>query len=252
MKASSATLILGATGATGRHVVQQLLDRDLPVRTIVRSKQRMLDALPDPSKADKLLSIKEASLLDLSDEELKTEIDQVDAAVSCLGPNPSFQGVWGEPRRLVTDSVKRVTTLMASSNPDQTKKFLLMSSELVSHPAGIDGPRKGVLERFILFLLRHLIPPHVDNEEAAAYLHDHVDGSSNVQWVAIRPTALIDADKPSTYKLMDKPFGLFAGCVATRANVAKCMVDMITDDELFEKNKMSMPVLHDATQPKKE
>jgi len=250
MKITSATLVLGATGATGRHVVQQLLDLDLPVRTIVRSKQRMLDALKDTSKVDKLLTINEASLIDLSDEELQKEIDQVDAVVSCLGHNISFKGIWGKPRRLVTDSVKRVTTMMASSSsPDRPKKFLLMSSDGVSHPAGTDDPRKG-LERFVLFLLRHLVPPHADNEEAAAYLYNI--STKNVPWVAIRPTDLIDADSPSEYIKLDKPpGGLFGDGVVTRANVAKCMVDMITDDKLFEEYKGHMPVLHDAVQPEK-
>ena len=239
---SAATLVIGATGATGRHVVQQLLDRDRPVRVIVRSKERMLKALRDPSKANSLLTVKEASLLDLTDVELQNEVDQVDNVVSCLGHNVTLQGIWGNPRRLVTDSVKRITKLMASK-PDTSKKFLLMSSDGVCHPGGTDDPRTRT-DRFLLFLLRHLVPPHSDNEEAATYLHMNI---MDVPWVVIRPTDLIDGDDASEYKLMDKPpGGLFGDGVATRANVAKCMVDMITNDKLFEDFKMGMPVLHDA------
>lgn len=243
----AATLVIGATGATGRHVVQQLLDRDRPVRVIVRSEERMLQALRDPSKAGRLLTVKEASLLDLTDQELQKEVDQVDNVVSCLGHNPTLQGIWGNPRRLVSDSVKRITTLMASK-PDASKKFLLMSSDGVCHPAETDDPRTR-LDRFLLFLVRHLVPPHSDNEEAANYLYKNV---KDIPWVVIRPTNLIDGDTASAsaseYQLMDKPpGGLFGIGVASRTNVAKCMVDLITNDKLFEQYKMGMPVLHDAT-----
>lgn len=245
MSSLSATLVVGATGATGRHVVQQLLDLDRPVRVIVRSKARMLEALHDKSKAEKLLTVKEASLLDLSDDELQHEVDQVDAVVSCLGHNLTFKGIWGKPRRLVTDTVQRLTIMLAASKTK--KKFLLMSSDGVTHPADDQRSRT---ERFVLFLLRHLVPPHADNEQAAAYLLNAV-GTGNMEWVAIRPTDLIDGDA-TEYKLMDKPpGGLFGDGVATRANVAKCMVDMITDDKLFQEHKRCMPVLHDAVQPKK-
>ena len=47
------------------------------------------------------------------------------------------------------------------------------------------------------------------------------------------------------------PHAVFGDGVATRANVAKCMVDMITDDKLFAEYSLRMPVLHDAVQPSK-
>ena len=223
----------------------------------------MLEALKDTSKADKLLTIKEASLLDLTDKELQDEVDQVDAVVSCLGHSLTIQGILGHPRRLVTDSVQRLTSAMAATaatpnnnsnnnnNNTTAKKFLLMGSDGVRHPAGTDDPRTGT-ERFILWLLRHVVQPHADNEDAAAYLYSSInEENKNFSWVVIRPTNLIDGDA-NAYRLMEKPPGaLFGGAVATRANVAKFMVDLLTNDKLFEEYKMCMPVLHDAQQPEK-
>ena len=75
MPSSSAltVLVVGATGATGKHVVAQLLQKHHAVRTIVRSKDRLLSSLSDLLDMDNYasqLQITEAAILDLSDEDL--------------------------------------------------------------------------------------------------------------------------------------------------------------------------------------
>ena len=59
-------LIVGASGETGRLLVEQLLDRGHQVKVIVRSPDRLSESL---KKSDKL-SVISASVLDLSDEEM--------------------------------------------------------------------------------------------------------------------------------------------------------------------------------------
>lgn len=91
------TLVVGATGATGKHVVLQLLQQNQNVRAIVRSKERLLASLdeiePKSSSAfAKNLDVTEASLLDLSSDDLKKATAGVDAVVSCLGHNLTFKG----------------------------------------------------------------------------------------------------------------------------------------------------------------
>jgi len=245
---AAATLVVGATGATGKHVVQQLLNQGHPVHVIVRSKERMLAALQDTSQTDSLLTITEASLLDLSDEQIQEHVDQVGSVVSCLGHNLTFKGIFGQPRRLVRDSVKRLSVALANTTSPK-RKLIVMGSDGVAHPAGSDDKR-GWLERLILSLLRNLVPPHADNEETAAYLYNLV-GTGNMEWCVIRPTDLIDGEA-TNYQLFDKPpGGLFDSSRVTRANVAKCMVDMITVDKLWQEYKMRMPVVHDADKPEK-
>lgn len=254
----SSVLVIGATGATGRHVVKQLLDQGgVEVKVVVRSKERMHDALRNITASDskgfdeKLLVVKEASLLDLSDEEILQQVANVDAVVSCLGHNLDLKGIFGHPRRLVTDAARRLTTAMAKSDAPGKKKFVMMGSDGVSNPAGTDDKRSFV-ERTVLWLLRHLIPPHADNEEAAAYLYHELkpnsDGASKVEWVVVRPTDLVDKDEVSKYVLHDKPQGsLFGSGTASRINVAKTMVDMLSPDEkLWNKYRFTMPVMYDA------
>jgi nucleoside-diphosphate-sugar epimerase len=254
---SAAVLVVGATGATGKHVVHQLLSQGHKVKVIVRSKDRMLEAVNgiDEKKqftADNpLLTITEASLLDLSDDELQNQVNNVHAVVSCLGHNMDFKGIWGHPRRLVTDATQRLTTaIKTASNKDSScgpKKFVLMGSDGVANPAGTDNMRPWS-ERTIMFLLRHLIPPHADNEQAAELLfQSYPADSSPLEWTVVRPTDLVDGPV-TTYQLKDKPVGsLFGSGIATRSNVAACMVDMIRNDKLWHQYKFQMPVLVDET-----
>ena len=64
MTTITTTLVIGATGATGRHVVQTLLDRGQEGRVIARSKERTENLL-NGDFADRL-EISEASILDLN------------------------------------------------------------------------------------------------------------------------------------------------------------------------------------------
>lgn len=244
MNAVATTLVIGATGATGRHVVQMLLDRGQKVRTIVRSKERM-EKLLDGDFGDRLM-ISEASILDLSQSELDELTKGCDAVVSCLGHVPDFKGIWGEPRKLVTEAVTRLITSIGS----QKTKFILMSADGVANPNGNDD-RRPFLERLILALLRSLIPPVADNEAAALYVHN-LGKDTPIEWCVVRPDDLIDGDV-SEYNLTPKPcFGLFGAGKSTRSNVAHAMVQLILNDDDWEKWKFQMPVLTNAIIAKEE
>jgi uncharacterized protein YbjT (DUF2867 family) len=73
-------LVVGATGATGKHVVQMLLDKGQNVHVIARSKENMLGLLKKQDYGDRL-TITEASLLDLKDEEISEKTKDCKAIV---------------------------------------------------------------------------------------------------------------------------------------------------------------------------
>ena len=260
------TLVVGATGATGKHVVLQLLQQKQNVRAVARSKQRLLDALDEilPNSSSDFadhLEVTEASILDLSEDELNKATCDCDAVVTCLGHNIDFKGIFFPPQKLVTEATQR---LIKSIEANQTStphapnegddddnnskkrvtKFILMGTVAVSNPAGGDNKRT-FGERIVLFLLRYLLPPHSDNETAAEYIYTKMD-NPQLEWTVVRPTDLINGPV-SNYELFTKPNDpLFGGeGVATRANVAKCMVDMILTEKLWEEWKFKMPVIHD-------
>ena len=82
------TLVVGASGATGIRLVEELLKREQHVKVIVRS----LEKLPDTIKNHERLSVICASVLELSDEEMELHVSGCNAVASCLGHNLTFKG----------------------------------------------------------------------------------------------------------------------------------------------------------------
>lgn len=279
----SVILVVGATGATGRHVVAQLLaGSSNDVKVIVRSADKMRRLLLQAgvpsdviaSSSSRLQIMETASWLDLPDDRLDAYAADVDAVVCCLGHTLDWQGMYGHPRYLVTDATKRLTAALARHHrgddddaSSAKKKFVLMGSDGVAWP-GHDDLRP-FFERVILALIRYMVPPHVDNESAAAYLlSTPPELRSKVEWTIVRPTDLVNHDDsngkknkastttssssptptpPPSYQLYDKPQGsLFGSGTATRWNVAEAMVKLVRDDEsLWNRWKFQMPVLVD-------
>lgn len=97
-------LAVGASGATGRLLVEQLLNRGQSVKLIVRSPNN----LPEVLKTHEKLSVIHASVLDLNDAEMAQHVEGCIAVASCLGHNMNLKGIYGHPRRLVTDATRRL------------------------------------------------------------------------------------------------------------------------------------------------
>ena len=261
MSTSSAitVLVVGATGATGRHVVSQLLQEQHNVRAIARSKDRLLSSLGDILGKDldnysSQLQITEAAILDLSDDDLQKQVEGCDAVVQTLGHNMTFKGMYGNPRKLVTDSIRRLTNAIEatkSSTPFHGKnmRVILMGSDGVTHPDGTTDDKRPLSERVVLSIIRALVPPHRDNEAAAKYVYEDVgtDMSKSFEWAVVRPTDLVDAEKTSKYVTYDKPVGgLFGDNTVSRINVAKFFVDLLTSDDLWQTWVYKFPVVHNA------
>jgi nucleoside-diphosphate-sugar epimerase len=235
------TLVVGASGATGRLLVEQLLDRGRNVRAIVRSP----DKLPEALQNHPALSVLRTSVLDLSDAEMARHVDGCDAVASCLGHNMSLKGLYGHPRRLVTDATRRLCNAVKANEPDEPARFVLMNTAGNSNRELHEPISFG--QRCVIGLLRLLLPPHVDNEKAADYLRTAIgqnDGA--IQWAAVRPDNLIDQDQVTEYEVHTSPIrsAIFDAGVTSRINVAHFMGDLITDDDTWSRWKGQMPVIY--------
>ena len=178
-------LVVGATGATGRLLTEELLNRGHTVKVIVRSP----DKLPESIKNHANLSVVQAALLDLSDAELAEHVKGCDAVSSCLGHNLTFKGVYGQPRRLVTDATRRLCQAIRANSPEAPVKFILMNTT-GNRNRDLNEPIS-LAQKIIIGLLRLVLPPHVDNEEAADYLRVAVgQKDAQIGWVAVRPDGL--------------------------------------------------------------
>lgn len=223
---------------TGRSLVEQLLVRNHEVRAIVRSSHKLS---AEVSKNPKLTAI-EASVLELTDEEMALQVKNCDAVVSCLGHNMDFKGIFGDPRKLCTDATQRLCKAIELNNPAEPTKFILMSTVGVQNPDL--GERRTLFDRGLLTLLRHSLPPHKDNETAAEHLHRNV-GKDNkrIEWCCVRPDSLIN-DDISPYDTKKSPVtGIMTGRPTTRANVAQFMAELIDNADLWRTWKFEMPVI---------
>ncbi len=235
------TLIVGASGATGRLLVEQLLNKGKNVKIIVRSS----DVFSSDVLQHDNLSVIHASVLDLSDNEMIDYVRDCEAVASCLGHNLSFKGIYGHPRRLVTDAARRLCNAIRKNNPKTPVKFVLMNTTGNSNRDLSENV--SVAQQCVIWLLRLLLPPHTDNENAADYLRAEVgQNDREIEWVAVRPDALIDEVEVSEYELHPSPVrsAIFDAGKVSRINVGNFMADLITDDELWRKWKGKMPVIY--------
>ena len=236
-------LVVGASGATGRLLVEHLLNYEQNVRIIARSPVNLPE---DPKKQDHL-SVIRASLLALSDTELAQHVSGCDAVVSCLGHNMSWKGIYGQPRRLVTDATRRLCNAIKANKPAKPVKFILMNTTGNSNRDVFEPISFG--QSCVIGLLRLLLPPHVDNEKAADYLRVSI-GQNNreIEWVVVRPDSLINETESTKYELHPSPIrsAIFDAGKTSRINVGHFMAELITDDDMWRKWKGQMPVIYNT------
>ncbi len=236
-------LLVGGTGRTGSRVLTQLLERRVPVCAIVRSAGR----LPAGVAGDPLLTVVEADILSLSDDELRRHLSGCDTAICCLGHTISLRGVFGSPRDLVTQAVGdlcRATEQLGAAAP---LRFILMSSVSVNRPDRGDT-RRSSAERAYLWALRGMIPPARDNQRAADHLRRHAgQASQTMEWAIVRPDSLLAGDV-SDYSVSEGLVNsIFRSGQTTMSNVAHFMCELATDAATWQRWKGSMPVIVNAS-----
>ncbi|WP_319591654.1 NAD(P)-binding oxidoreductase [uncultured Draconibacterium sp.] len=233
-------LIVGASGATGRLLVKDLLDRGEKVTAVVRSTEKLSAVLHD-----KNLKVVEAPVLELSDNTMAELVRDCDAVVSCLGHNVTLKGMYGKPRRLVTDAVRRLCAAIAVNKPQRPVKFILMNTS-GNQNRDLNEPLVSA-EKIAISLLRALVPPVTDNIQAAEYLRTQIGQHHPfIEWTAVRPDGLIDEDSVSPYEIHPSPIRsavLNPGKVS-RINVARFMAELICDNDTWKRWKGQMPLIY--------
>lgn len=242
MPAQQTVLLLGGTGRTGWRVLEQLLSSGICVRVVVRSAQR----LPAGVAEHPNLVVIEANLLSLGAEDLQRHARGCDAVISCLGHVLNFKGVFFPPRDLVTRVTTRLCRAIEALQPAQPVKFILMSSVSVNHPGGLDTRRR-MFEKAFVWVLRGVLPPANDNQQAANFLHDNIGTDSPfAQWAVVRPDTLLDGDV-SEYTLHEGLVSsLFAPDNTSMRNIAHFMCELLTNPKAWDHWKGKLPVIINA------
>lgn len=238
-------LVVGASGATGRKLVEQLLVEKHHVKAIVRSPEK----LPKRWKNNANLQIISASVLELSDVEMCEIVKDCHAVASCLGHNLTWKGIYGQPRKLVTDATRRLCDAIESNNLQRPTKFVLMNTT-----GNRNRDLKEVIsfaQKYVIGLLRLLLPPHVDNEKAADYLRTQIgQNSASIEWVAVRPDGLINEDEVTDYDIYPSPIrsAIFNAGKVSRINVGHFMARLVSDNALWNQWKGQMPVIYSKSE----
>ena len=238
-------LVLGGTGATGRLLVTKLLHDGHQVTVIVRTPDR----LPETIISHQHLTIVQGTALEMTDEELTNTLAQCDAVVSCLGHTISFRGIFGSPRKLVTNSIRRATNTIMASEPSKPIQLILMSSTGCKNTDA--NEHTSIAQRLVIRLLKLLLPPHADNETAHAYLRSKI-GSNNphIEWVIVRPDGLVDQNEVTPYDICPSPVrsAIFDAGKSSRVNVADFMATLLSDPKAWAKWAGQMPVLYNKAE----
>lgn len=243
MTTQRTVLVVGATGRTGGRVVRRLLQRGARVRAIVRSAAR----LPAGVATDPAFSCLEADLLSLGEADLVSQVRGCDAVVSCLGHTISLAGVFGPPRALVTDAVRRLCRAVEASGPHEPVRLVLMSSVSVDRPGAVE-PRRGRLDGLVLWLLRGSVPPARDNQRAADFLHREIGTRHpRLEWVCVRPDTLVEGEVTRYAVHETLVSGLFKPDHSRMANVAHFICELVEDPGTWRTWAGKLPVVVDAT-----
>jgi hypothetical protein len=105
-----------------------------------------------------------------------------------------------------------------------------------------------VLEKAVVWVLRGVIPPAKDNQQAANFLFEAI-GTDNpfAQWAVVRPDTLLEGDV-SAYTLHG---GLVSSVLApdrtSMANVAHFMCELVTNPKAWDEWRGKLPVIVNAS-----
>ncbi len=197
-------LVLGASGGTGSHLIEQALAAGHAVTAVAR----------DPAsiwvKHERLAVVKG----DVRDAERMDEIVAagIDAVLSALGPTQ------GAPRNLLTVGMQN---LVAAMEHHGVRRLVVLMSAALTDPHD-----EVTLSRSVGLTLRRLAPGSAldDAEAAAAVLR-----ASALDWTIVRAPRLTDGPRTSFYLTGYLKVG--SGHSIARGDVAEFMLRQITDRE---------------------
>ncbi|MBI5021707.1 MAG: SDR family oxidoreductase [Ignavibacteriales bacterium] len=233
-------LVLGASGATGRLVVKQLINRNVKVKIVVRKNSMVLTEFLNHELIETVVG-------NIAEFDLNKNIDLINdcnAVISCLGHNISFKGMFGKPRLLVTNSIRNICEAIEVAKKDKVKIILMNTTACRNR---LIAENYSFADRVVLSLLTILLPPHIDNVMAALYLSNEIGKSnSKVEWAALRPDTLINKEKVSEYEILESPkrSPVFNAGKTSRINVSHFMTELLWNGELWNKWKYKMPVIY--------
>jgi len=235
-------LVLGASGATGRLVVMQLIKKQINTRIAIRVSA----VLPAEILENPLLEIVRGNINEFTDSEMGSLLRDCNAIVSCLGHNVTFRGIFGNPRHLVFDAIRRISETVKKT-ADKKVKLILMSTTAYTNT--FTREMNSIGEKIILSLLKLILPPHRDNVKAANYMIKEMgEDDEKIDWIAVRPDTLVNNDDESSYEVYESPVRspIFNAGRTSRINVSRFMTELLINEGLWQKWRFKTPVIYNS------
>jgi putative NADH-flavin reductase len=191
--------VIGATGRTGREVVEQALARGHEVTAFVRSPESI-------GLRNERLTVLKGNAMD--EDQLFEAMQNHDAVISTLGPREAFK-----PSSMLHDSALATTHAMERSG---IKRLVILSA--AAHFPGIPN-------RIASFILRNHMRDSLAMEEIVQ--------ANGLDWTIARPPRLTQGDS-STYRSREGAAPRMGFTLARKA-VAAFMLDAIEQKEHLRK-----------------
>jgi putative NADH-flavin reductase len=191
--------VIGATGRTGREIVEQALDRGYHVTAFVRSPENI-------TLKNERLTVVKGNAMD--EKQLFDAMQNHDAVVSTLGPRKVFK-----PGSILHDSALAITRAM---NRAGVKRLVVLSA--AAHFPGIPN-------RIASFIMRNHMRDSLAMEEVVQ--------ANGLDWTIARPPRLTQEDY-TTYRSREGASPKM-GFTVSRKAVAAFMLDAIEQKKHFRK-----------------
>ncbi len=202
--------VFGASGRSGRPLVQQALDAGHNVIALVRTPATF------PLKHDRL-TVVQGDVLNADD--VDKVVQGADAVLSVIGQTKNA------PKDLQTRGIKNIIAAMEKYG---VTRIVSLTG------AGVDAPqdKPKLINHVIKFALKTLSPAVLaDGEQHAKALE-----ASNLDWIIVRGPRLTEGARTNKYRV--GWVGVNTGTIISRADLADFMLKQVTDNTYLRQAPM--------------
>jgi putative NADH-flavin reductase len=198
--------IFGATGKTGKYLVEQALQQGHHVTAFTRSPEKLTMENPE-------LSAVTGDVRDL--DPVLEAVGGADAVISVLGPTEN------KPTFAVTTGTKNILEAMQTHNVDRL---------IISAGAGVGDPRdepklvNRIINRILMLTARWVYEDMVQTVEAVR--------ASDLDWTVVRVPMLVDGEP--TGEIREGYVGKGMGPRITRGDLAKFILDQLHREDQIQ------------------
>lgn len=196
-------LIVGASGGTGRRLVEQALDRGYSVTALAREPRRL-------TIQHAQLSVVKGDVLD--ERSVDTAVMGHDAVLSALG-HKRFLG----PTRILSEGTRNILRAMERHD---VPRLVCETSLGIGESAG----RMGLV--YTLFIIPVILPFYFWDKAR----QERLIAASSAEWVIVRPGALTNGEKRGVRRAGPGVGNFLWTVKISRADVAAFMLDQLTSD----------------------